>query len=143
MELKDKVGSIVTHFISEMNEWEKFCNLVATNKSLSYDEQFSLQKEELLRIFNLYCVKKEKRNGKPNTISYGIEGSYEYDPNEEIITTIERSKTREGKFLVYTLREKPLNEKFLYTLSFLGGRWLIESKKQYVESKEGWVPISL
>lgn len=143
MELENNASSTVFHFISEMNEWEKFCNLVAQDKSLSYDEQCSLQKGRLLQIFDLYCKKSKRKNGRPNTISYGFEGTYEYDPHEEVIVTVEGSKAREGKFWVYTLRKKPLNEKFLYTVSFSGGQWLIESKKRYVESKDIWSPVSL
>lgn len=143
MELENNASSTVFHFISEMNEWERFCNLVAQDKSLSYDEQYTLQKERLLHIFNLYCKKSKRKSGRSNTISYGFEGTYEYDPHEEVIVTVEGSKPREGKFLVYTLRERPLNERFLYTVSLSEGHWLIESKKRYVESKDIWSPVSL
>ena len=100
MELENNASSTVFHFISEMNEWERFCNLVAQDKSLSYDEQYTLQKERLLHIFNLYRKKSKRKSGRPNTISYGFEGTYEYDPHEEVIVTVEGSKPREGKFLV-------------------------------------------
>ena len=65
MELENDASRTVFHFISEMNEWEKFCNIVAQDKSLAYDEQYALQKERLLHIFNLYCRKaKEKVEGQ-------------------------------------------------------------------------------
>ena len=55
--------------------------------------------------------------GRPTTISYGNEGSYEYDVNEEKITDIvEEGKNR---IAVHTYREVPLRQKeAIYILVF-------------------------
>lgn len=142
-EIKNEVKSCLESFIMKMNEWEKTCNKIATDNSLSFEEQFQKQKSLLLDIFNQYCTSKERKNGKPNTISYGDEDSYEYDLNEEKIVDIISDDKNTSKLYVYTFREDPLEEKFEYVFIQKGGRWLIDSKKIFDESKNKWSSISL
>ena len=126
--MKEKnVCDVVKLFIEKMHQWEIECNTIALDNSLTFQEQFSLQKGNLLEIFDFLCTKKERKNGKPNTISYGSNGSYEYDPSKYVIT----------------YREDPLDEKFHYVLIESNGKWLIDAKKIYDESKDAWKSVSL
>ena len=113
-------------FIKAMNSWEKECNKIE-EKDIDETEQFRLQKQMLTDIFSEYCTERKRQNGRPNTISYGEEGSFEYDPEEErIITTNEC----ENKVLITTLLWK-------------GGKWLLDSKKRYSRWKNKWEVVSL
>ncbi|RJU69556.1 hypothetical protein DW693_19865, partial [Bacteroides sp. AM26-11] len=74
-------------------------------------------------------------------ISYGNEGSYEYDIDEEKITDI----VEEGKdrIVVHTYREMPMQEKKQYIFLFKKGKWLLDSKKRYSSWKQKWLSVSL
>ena len=126
-------------FIKAMNSWEKECNKIE-QKDIDETEQFRLQKQMLTDIFSEYCTERKRQNGRPNTISYGEEGSFEYDPEEErIITTNEC----ENKVLITTKRERPMQEEFIYTLLWKGGKWLLDSKKRYSRWKNKWEVVSI
>ena len=62
-------------FIKAMNSWEKECNKIE-EKDIDETEQFRLQKQMLTDIFSEYCTERKRQNGRPNTISYGEEGSF-------------------------------------------------------------------
>lgn len=142
--MKEKdVCDVVKLFIEKMHQWEIECNTIALDNSLTFQEQFSLQKGNLLEIFDFLCTKKERKNGKPNTISYGSNGSYEYDPSKEVITDAIMDEKSNTKYYVITYREDPLDEKFHYVLMESNGKWLIDAKKIYDESKDAWKSVSL
>ena len=93
------------------------------------------------KIFLNYCTPRERKYGKPNTISYGVKGSYEYDVDEEKITDI----VDEGKnrIVVHTYREEPMQEKMQYIFLLKKGKWLLDSKKRYSSWKQKWLSVSL
>lgn len=92
-ELKETIQNLLLQFMQNMHEWEVMCNDIAKQSELSFEEQFNKQKELVSKIFLTYCTSRERKYGRPTTISYGNEGSYEYDVNEEKITDI----VEEGK----------------------------------------------
>lgn len=99
------------------------------------------QKELVSKIFLTYCTSRERKYGRPTTISYGNEGSYEYDVNEEKITDIvEEGKNR---IAVHTYREVPLRQKKQYIFLYSKGKWLLDSKKRYSVLKQKWLSDSL
>ncbi len=51
-------------------------------------------------IISKYCTDKERKMSRPNALSWGLEGSYAYDPNKEKIIDIQES--RKNKFFVTT-----------------------------------------
>lgn len=84
-----------------MNEWEKFCNnLKNENTQLSWNEKHDMMKQKATFIFTKYCTNKERKMSRPNALSWGSEGSYIYDPNEEKVIDIQ--ETRKNKFTVIT-----------------------------------------
>ena len=102
-ELKETIQNLLLQFMQNMHEWEVMCNDIAKQSKLSFEEQFNKQKELVSKIFLTYCTSRERKYGRPTTISYGNEGSYEYDVNEEKITDIvEEGKNR---IAVHTYRE--------------------------------------
>jgi hypothetical protein len=140
---KKTVCNLVKLFIEKMHQWEMSCNKIAADNSMTFQEQFNLQKKELSDIFKTFCTQKERKNGKPNTISYGSDGSYEYDPIEELITDAIKDEKSNSKYYVITFREDPLDEKFQYSLLKHDEKWLIDVKKVYDEDKDSWKVISL
>ena len=79
---KKTIEELVLNFISEMNEWEKFCNnLKKENTQLSWNEKQDMMKQKVASIFIKYCTNKERKMSRPNALSWGSEGSYIYDSN--------------------------------------------------------------
>lgn len=98
-------------------------------------------KQLVTEIFAQFVTPKERKQSRPNTISYGDEGSYEYDPEEEVIVSAREEKV--NKVIVATYREDPMEEQFEYALMQKDGKWLIDTKKCYDDLKEKWVNESL
>ena len=54
---KKTIEELVLNFISEMNEWEKFCNnLKKENTQLSWNEKQDMMKQKVASIFIKYCT---------------------------------------------------------------------------------------
>lgn len=140
MSVVDEVSVVVESFIKELHQWEILCNVIGQDKSLSYQEQFDLQKSALIDVFDKYCTKRVRKNGKPNVVSYGYGDSYDYDPSEEIITDV--VVVSKVKCLVNTHRKNPLDESFQHTLVRDNDRWLIDTKKIHDDNKDKWVSVS-
>ena len=140
-ELKETIQNLLLQFMQNMHEWEVVCNDIAKQNELSFEEQFNKQKELVSKIFLNYCTSRERKNSRLTTISYGNEGSYEYDIDEEKITDI----VEEGKdrIVVHTYREVPMQEKKQYIFLFKKGKWLLDSKKRYSSWKQKWLSDSL
>lgn len=136
----EKIKEVFYSFISQMNNWEKYCNEIEQDKTLSFETQFEKQKSKLINIFNEFCTPKERKFGRPVTISYGNEGSYEYDPNLEKISSIEESN---NKITIYTEKTGVLPTKYQYTMKKMHNHWYIDSKKRYSEWKKKWIIYSL
>lgn len=129
----ESIKKVIYSFFSEMNKWEKICNQIDNNRDLSFEEKELKQKELVTKIVDKFLTKKERKMGLPNNISYGHEGSYTYDPNEEEIISIEIEK---NKAIVTTQREKPIKDANKYILKKIQGTWLIDSKKNYTWEKK-------
>lgn len=109
-----------------MNEWEKFCNnLKNENTQLSWNEKHDMMKQKATFIFTKYCTNKERKMSRPNALSWGSEGSYIYDPNEEKVIDIQ--ETRKNKFTVITQND---NKYLQYTIIKKENKYLIDSKKE-------------
>ena len=88
--------NVVVDFIKEMNLWEKECNNIEKEVSLSYQEKTERKKELLVKLFNKFCTNKKRTYGRPNVIDYGTNGYYEYDPDKEVIEEV----TEENKKII-------------------------------------------
>ena len=139
---RENIQSLVGSFIQRMNEWEKSCNLITQDKTLTFEEQFQKQKSLLIEIFQEYCTDKDRKFGRPTTISYGNEGSYEYNPETEKILEIENNDFK-NKMIVITESEGALPSKYQYIVVKKKGKWLVDSKKRYSNWKKQWVIESL
>jgi len=96
---KKILEELVINFISEMNEWEKYCNEFDEDQ-LELDETEHKIKQMVASIISKYCTDKERKMSRPNALSWGLEGSYDYDPNKEKIIDIQES--RKNNFFVTT-----------------------------------------
>ena len=131
-ELKETIQNLLLQFMQNMHEWEVMCNDIAKQSKLSFEEQFNKQKELVSKIFLTYCTSRERKYGRPTTISY---------VNEEKITDIvEEGKNR---IAVHTYREVPLRQKKQYIFLYSKGKWLLDSKKRYSVLKQKWLSDSL
>ena len=138
--MDEKVKAIiidkVNNFLTEMHEWELFCIKNDTEKELTFDEKNIKQKEILIKIFEKYCTKKDRKNGKPNVISYGSYGGYVENWSEKIIEIIQ---DKESQISIYTQGPMDGIDKYVYIIVKYKGEWLIDSKKRYSRLKQKWV----
>lgn len=141
IELRETIQGLLLQFMQNMHEWEMECNEIAKQNELSFEKQHDKQKKLLLNIFAVSCTVRERKNGRPNTISYGTNDYFDYDVTEEnIIDIVEEG---ENKIIVHTYRVAPSAEKMQYVFLFKKGKWLIDSKKRYSSWKQKWQPVSL
>ena len=141
MNEENQILEVINSFILEMNNWEKYCEVIYQDKSLSLEQQLELQKIKVQHIFEKYCTKKDRLLGRPNVISWGHEGSYDYDPLNEEISDV--SFNGENQATVSSVQKLPMEQSFKYILKKRKGSWLIDSKKRYSERKEKWEIDSL
>ena len=139
---KIEVQERLHSFITKMNEWEMECNNVANDKALTFKEQFEKQKKLVEKIFDEFCTKKERKQGRPTTISYGSDNSYNYDPKLEAITKIEETDD-DKKIIAYTETTGDLPMINQYLMVNKNQKWLIDTKKRYSNWKKKWVIESL
>ncbi|RGZ53530.1 hypothetical protein DW984_21640 [Parabacteroides distasonis] len=132
--IKKTIKELVLNFISEMNEWEKFCNnLKNENTQLSWNEKHDMMKQKATFIFTKYCTNKERKMSRPNALSWGSEGSYIYDPNEEKVIDIQ--ETRKNKFTVITQND---NKYLQYTIIKKENKYLIDRQKRKFLRDDKW-----
>ena len=73
-ELKETIQNLLLQFMQNMHEWEVMCNDIAKQSKLSFEEQFNKQKELVSKIFLTYCTSRERKYGRPTTISMAMKG---------------------------------------------------------------------
>ena len=130
---KKTIEKLVLNFISEMNEWEKYCNELDQNTQLAWDEADRMMEQRVASIISKYCTDKERKMSRPNAISWGVEGSYVYDPNKEKIIDIQES--RKNRFIVTTRTD---DEYLQYVIVKKNNKYLIDSKKRRFLSEDKW-----
>lgn len=133
--INKEIENLIYSFFTEMNKWEKYCYEVDNNTELSFEDKRLKQKEEVKIIVDKFLTKKERKMGLPDNISYGHEGSYTYNPDEEKIVDIEVDNK---KAIITTQREKPLNEQNQYILKNTKNGWRIDYKKRFSSWKKKW-----
>ena len=124
---KQKIEQVLRSFFTEEMEWEWLCD-----KELLPEQE---RNQIISNIFDKYITPKERIYGDPAIRSYGNDGIYNYDPEKEIIESIE---IRGSKAVVTTIREEPLRETFQYALRKTDKGWLIDSKKIYSTWEKKW-----
>lgn len=130
---KKTIEGLVLNFISEMNEWEKYCNELEKNTQLAYEEARLMRKQRVASIISKYCTDKERKMSRPNALSWGVEGSYDYDPNEEKIIDIQEN--RKNRFFVTTQTD---NKYLQYVIIKKDNKYLIDSKKRRFLNEDKW-----
>ena len=130
---KKILEELVINFISEMNEWEKYCNELDQNTQLAWDEADRMMEQRVASIISKYCTDKERKMSRPNAISWGVEGSYVYDPNKEKI--IDMQESRKNRFFVTTRTD---NKYLQYIVVKKNNKYLIDSKKRKFLSEDKW-----
>ena len=124
---KQKIEQVLRSFFTEEMEWERLCD----KELLSEQERNQI----VSNIFDKYITLKERKYGDPAIRSYGNDDIYNYDPEKEIIESIE---IRGSKAIVTMTREEPFRETFQYALRKTDKGWLIDSKKIYSTWEKKW-----
>ena len=130
---KKILEELVINFISEMNEWEKYCNELDQNTQLAWDEADRMMEQRVASIISKYCTDKERKMSRPNAISWGVEGSQVDDPNKEKIIDIQES--RKNRFIVTTRTD---DEYLQYVIVKKNNKFLIDSKKRRFLNEDKW-----
>ena len=124
---KQMIEQVLRSFFTEEMEWERLCD-----KELQSEQE---RNKIIANIFDKYITPKVRKYGDPVIRSYGNDGIYNYDPEKEIIESIEISG---NKAIVNAIREEPFRETFQYTLRKTDKVWLIDSKKIYSTWEKKW-----
>ena len=130
---KKILEELVINFISEMNEWEKYCNELDQNTQLAWDEADRMMEQRVASIISKYCTDKERKMSRPNALSWGSEGSYIYDSKEE--KTVDIQESRKNRFIVITQND---NKYLQYVIVKKDNRYLIDSKKRRFLDEDKW-----
>ncbi len=138
---KKTIENRLISFFIEMNKWEKNCNQIENDASLTFQEKEQNEKKIVSEIFEKFCTKKDRLQGLPNIISFGNEGSYIYDPIEEKITEI--TFEDKSKAIATTRRNKPIEQLHKFSLKKIKEIWLIDSKKRYSDWQKKWLDIAI
>ena len=130
----------VAEFVGDKG-WEVACNEIDSEKNIDYHARIEEQKRLLLSIFAEFCTERERKNSRPMTISYGTNGYFDYNiEQEEIVDVLEEKSNR---IVVLTRREVPTLQKMQYVFLYKKGEWLIDSKKKFYKLKQKWESVSL
>lgn len=129
------VKKVLIDFIYAMNMWEStYYPLVRDKGILSVKDDMS---NELNKIFELYCTKKERKLGRQVALSCTEPPTYSLD--EEIIGQEEPKR----KFIIYTRQHTGLKNEYKYTLLLKDKVWLLEKKDRFSFYENKWVKDNL
>jgi hypothetical protein len=138
----NKTKEIIKDFIFEMNLWEKYCEKIVEENAngLTWDQKMEFMKEKVSEIFVKYCTPKDRKNGRPNILSWGSNGSYIYNPEKEIVIDVQQEKI--SRIIIYTnIKDENIN--FCYIFLRKNATWLIDSKKRRWNNEGKWENIFL
>lgn len=124
-------------FFSEMNAWEKECNLISDREDEEdVDEEWDQQTEKVKEIFSKYCTPVKRTSGTSQGLTWGGEGSYIYDPHQEKVVEVQELGSNEA--VVITNRKRPLEEDHRYVVKKIDGTWLLHDKKRRMAGTNAW-----
>lgn len=119
-------------FAAEMNRWGRAAiDADRAAKDGDPEAPFVPVREDLLRIFRLYCTPRERKSGRPAVLHFSRPP--DYDPEAEPIISIEYPKAARA---VLQTRDTRRDLEFSYVLLRKDGRWLLDGKK--IRSGDGW-----
>lgn len=124
---KKEITQILMSFFQEEMAWE----IMQCNPEISEDIKLATIKE----IFDKYCTPKKRVIGNPETRSWGYDGVYNYNPDNEKITSI----TIDGVYaVVETVHTEPFDERFRFVMKKTKQGWRIDSKKMFLQWNQKW-----
>lgn len=126
---------VLTSFISAMNSWElTYYPLVRDNGMLSTKDKMSY---ELNKIFDIFCTKKERKQGRQVALSCTEPPTY--SPDEEII----KQDELRNKVIIYTQQHTGLKNQYRYTLQLINGEWFLDKKERFSDYENKWIKDNL
>ena len=119
---KNEITQILMSFFQEEMAWE----IMQCNPEISEDIKLAT----IIDIFDKYCTPKKRVIGNPETRSWGYDGVYNYNPDNEKITSI----TIDGVYaVVETVHTEPFDERFRFVMKKAKQGWRIDSKKMFLQ----------
>ncbi|WP_350312570.1 RhsIA family immunity protein [Dickeya fangzhongdai] len=130
-----KAEKVLKEFIIQMNQWElKYYPLFRNEGMTAYKDA---AKKELDDIYDLFCTKKERKQGRQISLSCGEPP--EYSPDEEVLS----SELNKNKCVFITQQYTEAKNKFRYTLQFKEDEWLIDKKERFSFYDDKWIKYNL
>lgn len=123
-----KAEEVLKGFIEKMNIWElKYYPLFRNDGMSSYKDN---ARKELDEIFEVFCTRKERKQGRQ--VSLSCSEPPEYSIDEKILA----NDFNKNKCSFITQQNTGLKNQYRYTLSFKNDEWRID-KKEWLDEDEG------
>ncbi|MBT2372389.1 NTF2 fold immunity protein [Pseudomonas fluorescens] len=120
--------SVLKAFILAMNGWELHYYPEVREKGLTTLRE--KMKQDLDAIFDSFCTKKERKQGRQ--ISLLCSDPPEYSPSENFLN----STVFGSKAVISTQQNVGFKNKYRYTLNFKNNKWLVD-KKEWLDDDKG------
>ncbi|QQA76659.1 NTF2 fold immunity protein [Pectobacterium parmentieri] len=135
MDELSKAEAVLKEFIIQMNRWELKYYPLFRNEGMTVHKDTA--KKYLDDIYDLFCTKKERKQGRPVSLSCGEPP--EYSPDEEILS----SELNKNKAVFVTQQYTEAKSKFRYTLNIKEGEWRIDKKERFSSFEDKWIKYNL
>ncbi|MFP1750726.1 NTF2 fold immunity protein [Lonsdalea quercina] len=135
MDELSKAEAVLKEFIIQMNKWELKYYPLFRNEGMTVHKDTA--KKDLDDIYDLFCTKKERKQGRQVSLSCGEPP--EYSPDEEILS----SELNKNKAIFVTQQYTEAKSKFRYTLNIKEGEWRIDKKERFSSLEDKWIKYSL
>lgn len=130
-----KAEKVLKKFIIQMNQWELKYYELFRNEGISVHEDAA--KKELDDIYDLFCTRKERKQGRQVSLSCGEPP--EYSPDEKVLS----SELNKNKCVFITQQYTEAKDKFRYTLQFKEDEWRIDKKERFSFYEDKWIKYNL
>lgn len=114
-------------FMTKMCEWETYAIQVGLAQHIEE------HRKVVEVIFNTYCTKKDRKQGKPSVLTASPISNY--DIETQPIYKIDEIK---NKVIIYTKQTNKFENNFRYTLISKNGKWLIDKKEISYDNGDSW-----
>ncbi|AFI88288.1 hypothetical protein EXT68_22615 [Pectobacterium parmentieri] len=135
MDELSKAEAVLKEFIIQMNRWELKYYPLFRNEGMTVHKDTA--KKYLDDIYDLFCTKKERKQGRQVSLSCGEPP--EYSPDEEILS----SELNKNKAIFVTQQYTEAKNKFRYTINIKEGEWRIDKKERFSSFEDKWIKYNL
>ena len=122
-----KAEEVLKNFIIQMNQWELKYYPLFRNEGMTVHKNAA--RKDLDDIFEIFCTKKDRKQGKQVSLSCG--DPPEYSTDEEILSC----DLNKNKSSFITQQHTGFKNQYRYTLHYKNNEWRIDKKEWLDDDK--------